>query len=87
MSVGSLHGGLNRELCEAVKVKMDRLGDARAMGHLSGRAAIRETCPRERSVLQLTKQEGVGDTNSTLTSDIEIQNFQFASLFSVLLSI
>ena len=36
--------------------------------------------PRDRCVLQSTKLKGVEDLKSTLTSDKDMQNFQFAQL-------
>ena len=39
------------------------------------------TSPRERSVLQSTKEvKGVGDLKSALTSDMEMQSLEFAQL-------
>ena len=62
----TLNGGLERTLCEAVKLKsglswrLKDVGDDRAMGYLQRRAANRDgTSPRERAMLQSTKLKAV----------------------------
>ena len=60
-----------------------------------GHASARDTCseklliengtrPRQRSVLQPTKLNGVRDLKSILTSDMEMQSLEFAQLVFVL---
>ena len=43
------------------------------------------TSPRERSLLQSTKLKGAGELKNTLISNMEMQSWEFASWFSVLL--
>lgn len=71
MSGVSLHGGPERPLDEAVKVNLGLLWrpqdviDARVVGHLSRKAAIREWNQSKReTLLQSTKLKGVGDQKS-----------------------
>lgn len=75
----SLHGGLERPLHEAVKLKpglpqkSQDVGDARAMGYRPRRAANRVWNQAKRAAsLQSTELKGIGDLKSPLTSDMEM---------------
>ena len=69
----SLHAGLQRPLCETLKVKPgwpqrpQDVGDARVEGCLPRRAADREWNHPKRCVLQSIKLKEVGDLKNTLT--------------------
>ena len=82
----SLQEGSESPLHEAVKVKPGlcwRPQDVR-----DAKKKLQTECgtsPRERSVLQSTKLEGVGDMKSPLTSDIEMQNLVCPASFGLAL--
>lgn len=71
MSGVSLHGGLERPLCKAMKVKPglpwrpQNVGDDRAVGYFQRRDSNRGISPWERGVLQPTKMKGAGGLKST----------------------
>lgn len=71
MSGVSLHGGLERPLCKAMKVKPglpwrpQNVGDDRAVGYFQRRDPNRGISPWERGVLQPTKLKGAGGLKST----------------------
>lgn len=71
MSGVSLHGGLERLLCKAMKVKPGlpwrplNVGDDRAVGYFQRRDPNRRISPWERGVLQPTKLKGAGGLTST----------------------
>lgn len=81
-----LHVGPERPLYEAEKMKCGLhwrphgVGDARALCYLPKRTANCGSSPRERSVLQTSKLEGVGNLKRPLTSNMEMQNLEFALL-------
>jgi hypothetical protein len=85
----SLHGSPERLLYEIVKgrprdskrLDMPDLWDTCPGKLLPGSA----TSPRERSLLQSTKLKGAGELKNTLISNMEMQSWEFASWFSVLL--
>ena len=81
-----LGGGLERPVCEVVKMKPgwpwrpQDVGNARAMGYLPRKVANREWNEPQRSMLHSTKMKGVGDLKRVLTSDVEMQSLEFAQL-------
>lgn len=87
-----LQRGLKRPLCEAGKVKPalpwkpQEVGGARIVGYLPRKTAgqVRGRTNRE-TVLWAIRLKGHGKLKSALTSDVEMQNLEFACWFSVLL--
>ena len=75
---------------EAVTLKLPwrlkDVKDARAMGYMLRKTANREwNQPRRKQFVAVNKDEnGVGDLNTALTSDMEMQSLKFAQLFSCL---
>lgn len=74
-----------------MKTKLWRLkdgGDIRVIGYFKEELqAGYRTNPRDRSMLQSTKLEVVGDLKSTLISNMEMQNFEFPLLVLFLLCV
>jgi hypothetical protein len=75
---------------EAVTLKLlwgsQDVQDVRAMGYLLRRAVNREWNQNRRMkfVAPNKDEKGVGDLKTALTSDIQMQSFEFAQLFSCL---
>lgn len=92
MSGVSLHGGLERPLCKAMKVKPglpwrpQNVGDDRAVGYFQRRDPNRGISPWERGVLQPTKLKGAGGLKSTFDirrgdTEFGVSQLFFGSVF------
>ena len=87
MSGISLNGGLERPLCEAVKLKPglpwrpQNVGDARAIGYLSRRAANREwNQPKRKKCVSVNKAERSWRSEEYFDIRHSIQSLEFVQL-------
>ena len=81
----SLNGGLERPVCEAVKLqpglpwKSQDVADARARGYLLRRAADMEwNQPQRKKCVLVSKDKRSWRSEQRLTSDPEMQRLEFA---------
>lgn len=94
MSRASLNGGLERPLCEAVKLKpglpwrTQDIRDARVMGYLRGELLTQNsTSPRRKKCVIVNKADQSWRSENILTSDMEMQNVEIAQwVFSLSLT-
>ena len=83
----SLNGDAEKPSSEAVKLKPGAplkhrdVGDAKVVDSCQKEMLTGSgTSPRERNMMQSTKLKGVGDLKNILSSDMEMQNLEFAQL-------
>lgn len=82
----SLHGGLERPLCNAMKVKPglpwrpQNVGDDRAVGYFQGEILTMESAHEKEVYCSQQRRKELEVWRALLTSDMEIQSLEFAQL-------